>query len=45
MEANMNNEKRMIGDYEILTSIRVGKYEIVLAENPDAVQYERFLCG
>ena len=44
-EVNMNNEKRMIGDYEILTSICVGKHEIVLAENPDAVQYERFLCG
>ncbi len=45
MEVNMNNEKRLIGDYEILTSIRVGKHEIVLAENPNAVQYERFLCG
>ena len=45
MEVNMNNEKRIIGDYEILTSICVGKYEIILAENPDAVQYERFLCG
>ena len=39
------NEKRMIGDYEIQTSVLIGKYEIVLAENPNAVQYERFLCG
>ena len=38
-------ENTKIGDYEIITSIKIGKYEIVLAENPDAVQYERFLCG
>lgn len=41
----MSNEKRMIGDYEILVSFRIGKNEIVLAEKSDAVQYERFLCG
>ena len=45
MEVTMNNEKRMIGDYEILTSFRIGRHEIALTENPNAVQYERYLCG
>ncbi len=41
----MSNEKRMFGDYEILTSFRIGRNEIVLAENVNAAQNERFLCG
>ena len=41
----MSNEKRTFGDYEVITSFHIGKHEIVIAENPNAVQYERFLCG
>lgn len=40
----MNEEKRMISDYEVISSQRIGKEEIVIAENPKAVFNERFLC-
>ncbi len=41
----MRNEKRMIGEYEVLTSIMIGEYEIVLCENQNAPKDEVFLCG
>lgn len=45
MEVNMEQEKRMFGDYTELTSFRIGKYEIGLFENQDAPKDEVFLCG
>ena len=45
MEVNMSNEKRMIGDYEVLNSIRIGEYEIVLGECTKPGVREKYLCG
>ncbi|MCD8054975.1 MAG: hypothetical protein LUF00_13295 [Lachnospiraceae bacterium] len=39
------SEKRMIGEYEILASVNVGRHEIILCENPNAPADERYLCG
>lgn len=41
----MENEKRMIGDYEVLTSIRVGEFEIALLQNDKAPRNEVFMCA
>ena len=41
----MINEKRMIGDYEVLTSIMIGDSEVALCQNPNAPKDEVFLCG
>ena len=41
----MINEKRMIGDYEVLTSIMIGESEVALCQNPNAPKDEVFLCG
>ena len=41
----MKNEKRMIGDYEVLTSIMIGESEVALCENQNAPKDEVFLCG
>ena len=41
----MEQEKRMLGDYTVLTSFRIGKYEIGLCENQNAPKDERLLCG
>ena len=38
-------EKRMIGDYEVLTSIMIGDSEVALCQNPNAPKDEVFLCG
>ena len=45
MEVNMSNEKRMIGDYEVLNSLRIGEYEIVLGECTKPDVREKYLCG
>lgn len=39
------NEKRMAGDYEVFEAISVGKREVVMGENPNAKEGERFLCA
>ena len=41
----MDYEKRMIGDYEVLTSIRIGEYEIALLQNEKAPKDEEFVCA
>jgi len=41
----MNSEKRMIGEYTVLTSITIGKYEIAICENEKAPKDEVFICG
>ena len=37
-------EKRMISDYEVIASQRIGKDEIIIGENTKAQPSERFLC-
>ena len=45
MEVNMSNKNRKVGDYEILSSVYIGEYEIVLCENSKAPSDKVFLCG
>lgn len=37
-------DKRMIGDYQVINSMYIGHRDIILGENPDAVKEERYLC-
>lgn len=37
-------EKRMIGDYEIIHAMHIGDREIVVGDNPNAPEDERYLC-
>lgn len=37
-------EKRMMGDYEIIHAMHIGDREIVVGDNPDALEDERYLC-
>ena len=41
----MDEEKRMAGDYTILTGLRVGDQEVVIGENRKAPTGERFMCA
>ena len=41
----MAQEKRMIGDYEVLVSIRIGEYEILICECSKPAIKDRFVCG
>lgn len=40
-----DNEKRMVGDYEIIQAFQFGDREIVLGEDLDAAPGELFLCA
>ena len=40
-----DNEKRMVGDYEIIQAFQFGDREIVLGENLNAAPGELFLCA
>ena len=40
----MENEKRMVGDYTVLCAVNIGSREIILAENEQSANGERFLC-
>ena len=40
----MENEKRMVGDYTVLCAVNIGSREIILAENEQDSNGERFLC-
>ena len=40
-----NDNKRMIGDYEVLHSISVGTVEIFLGSDLNAAPGERYMCG
>ena len=42
---NINGEKRMAGDYEIIQALHIGDREIVLGENPAGVGDERYMCA
>ena len=41
----MEQTKRKIGDYTVLTSFPIGKYEVALCEDPEAPREEVYLCG
>ena len=41
----MGKEKRMIGDYTVLSSVNVGKKEIIIASNEQSTNGDKFLCG
>lgn len=41
----MGKEKRMIGDYTVLSSVNVGEKEVILASNEQSTDGEKFLCG
>lgn len=41
----MNEEKRMAGDYEIITALHIGIKEIVIGDNPNADEGERYMCA
>lgn len=41
----MGKEKRMIGDYTVLSSVNVGEKEIIIASNEQSTDGETFLCG
>ena len=45
LEEEMEKEKRKIGDYEVLTSIRIGEYEIALLQNEKAPRDEVYMCA
>lgn len=40
-----NAEKRMAGDFVIFHSLHIGDREIVLGENPDCVDEQRYMCA
>ena len=40
-----DNEKRMAGDYEITHSVRIGEFEIIMGENPNAPDGERYIVA
>ena len=40
----MENEKRKVGDYTVLCAVNIGSREIILAENEQSNNGERFLC-
>lgn len=40
----MENEKRKVGDYTVLSAVNIGSREIILAENDRDANGERFLC-
>ena len=41
----MGKEKRMIGDYTVLSSVNVGEKEIIIASNEQSTDGAKFLCG
>ena len=40
----MEIEKRKVGDYTVLCAVNIGCREIILAENEQSTNGERFLC-
>ena len=40
---DIDQEKRMAGDYEIIHALHIGDREIVLGENPSATEDERYV--
>lgn len=44
-ETEEPEEKRMAGDYEIIQAIQIGDQEIVLGENPQVENDEKYMCA
>ena len=42
MVISMENEKRKVGDYTVLCAVNIGSREIILAENEQSTNGERF---
>ena len=42
---DIDQEKRMAGDYEIIHALHIGDREIVLGENSSAPEDERYVCA
>ena len=42
---DIDQEKRMVGGYEIIHALYIGDREIVLGEKPSAPEDERYLCA
>ena len=42
---DIDQEKRMVGGYEIIHALHIGDREIVLGENPSAPEDERYVCA
>ena len=45
LQMDIDQEKRMAGDYEIIHALHIGDREIVLGENPSAPEDERYVCA
>lgn len=41
----MEQKKHMAGKYEIIHSFRIGDYEVVIGENPNAQPEEQYMCA
>lgn len=41
----MSDEKRMAGDYEIIQSVHIGDREIVIGENPENQDGQKYMCA
>lgn len=41
----MSDEKRMAGDYEIIQSVQIGDREIVIGENPENQDGQKYMCA
>lgn len=41
----MKQEKRMVGDYEIIYAFHIGDKELVVGENPKANEDEKYMCA
>ena len=41
----MENEKRMVGDYEIIQAVYIGDREVVLGENPQDKTGMKYMCA
>jgi hypothetical protein len=44
-EVLMNDEKRMVGDYEIIHALHIGDQEIVVGEDPAAAPGQMYMCA
>lgn len=41
----MQNERKMIGDYEVLASVHIGVKEIMIGSNELSTEGQKFVCG
>lgn len=41
----MSDEKRMAGDYEIIQAVQIGDREIVIGENPENQDGQKYMCA